>query len=224
MKTIEKVSKPSRREKRARKSPKLKLAYSDMPDTDFSYGDLDNTNLRGARLCGSEFNSTHIEKANFSKTDLYGATFVDCRGTPAKFTDANLECALFSYIDLRGVDFRNTRLDQTTFYHCKMDGANFTNARLIDMKFEGHHDLTKVNFGMVVLLAQAEVKGMEILVWSSVWGGLVIQCNGKVYSSFNGIRISFFFGRYSTELAHRSLINYLEAKWRDFERYVVSCS
>lgn len=75
---------------------------------------LQDVNLRGARLKKARFHGAVLEGADFSRAQL----------RRARFRDADLRNALFERADLRRVDFRQARLDGAVMTEANLRYAN----------------------------------------------------------------------------------------------------
>ncbi|MEG4984944.1 pentapeptide repeat-containing protein [Microcoleus sp. BR0-C5] len=86
----------------------------DLVEADFSYADLQGTNLSGLTLC----------RANFSHAKLGGARFCGANLRGANFTEASTDTEVG-----QGVDFSKTQIQGADFSSSRLYSANFTQAK-----------------------------------------------------------------------------------------------
>ena len=89
--------------------------------------DFSNSDLRGAT-----FYLTNLQNANLSGCDLEGASFFDAKLQGANLSDSNLRDATMDAANLEGTDFTNSVLEgafafNANFKDVKIKGADFTN-------------------------------------------------------------------------------------------------
>lgn len=95
--------------------------------------DLAEANLSRLDLSGWRFDGCDMRSSAFGEARLEGTYWQSCRGPFAKFVRANLAESAFVSCDFNNAIFRGGVLGSATFTGCKLTGADFTEARAIDM-------------------------------------------------------------------------------------------
>jgi len=102
-----------------------KVNLSLLPNSDLSYMNLSDIDMRGAKLCAS-----NLKKTKFKNTILQGAVINSANLSGANLSDAKLNFVNFSGSDLRGVNLRGANLYKTNFDGANLSYADLTNAKI----------------------------------------------------------------------------------------------
>lgn len=102
-----------------------KVNLNALLDSDLSYMNLSDIDMRGAKMCAS-----NLTKTKFKKTVLQGAVINSANLTGANFSDAKLTFVNFSNSDMRGVNLRGANLYKTNFNGANLSYADFTDAKI----------------------------------------------------------------------------------------------
>lgn len=132
--------------------------------------DLSRTNLRKARLQGTQFKRANfdealLERANFDNANLKGASFWGTHLELAQFNEAHLESAHFGRAHLQRAHFWKAHLEgayltsanceRTAFKNAYMAGAYLLGARLKEANLKGS-DLTNAE-----AMSQSQIEGVN---------------------------------------------------------------
>ncbi|WP_139488162.1 pentapeptide repeat-containing protein [Brevibacillus dissolubilis] len=164
----------------------IDLRYTDFTGSDLSESNLHKAVLVGAkcrecRAAGADFSASLIHEADFSHSDLTGASFAYALGEggmadpqeweapgffPVNLSEAKLDDALFANASLRGAVFSKASLRGSSFADADGRGAIFTEANLELAKCWGA-DLEGADFGganlEMVNFAEANLQGVNFV-------------------------------------------------------------
>jgi serine/threonine protein kinase, bacterial len=101
---------------------------------DFAQHNLNQLNLQGADLSGTNFHSALFEKANLQGANLHNSDFGRATLTKANLRDANLSKAYLSHADLEAADLRGADLSNAYLSNANLRGANLCGANLTGAK------------------------------------------------------------------------------------------
>ncbi|CAF3002386.1 unnamed protein product [Rotaria sp. Silwood2] len=127
--------------------------------SDFSYATLTQTQFRQVNLLGATFsfaksedfhgwgclfNSSQLERSNFTQTDLYSLTFINCNITKSIFYQSQVKFISILYSDATNIDFTSATLFKGQFNVSIFKYASFVNADIRGTVFN-YVDLTNAN-------------------------------------------------------------------------------
>lgn len=98
--------------------------------------DLEEVDLAGLDLSRWTFERCNLRHANFSGSMLDGTAWRSCRATLAQFIGADLSDATFVASDFNNCVLRRSTLAAATFERCKLTGADLSEAKALDVRFE----------------------------------------------------------------------------------------
>lgn len=98
--------------------------------------DLGEADLSRLDLGGWTFMRCNVHRTNFSGAMLGGTIWRSCRGAFANFVGADLSDTRFLSSDFNNCVLRRSLLTGAAFNQCKLTGADFTEARAMDLHLE----------------------------------------------------------------------------------------
>lgn len=78
----------------------------------------------------------HLRRADFAGAKLEGTTWRSCRAAFARFIGADLSDATIAASDFNNCVLRRSTLAAATFERCKLTGADLSEARALDVRFD----------------------------------------------------------------------------------------
>jgi uncharacterized protein YjbI with pentapeptide repeats len=140
---------------------KKKVNIRFLLDSDLSYMNLSDIDMRGAKMTAS-----NLKKTLFKNTLLQGAVINSANLSGANLSDAKLIFVNFSGSDLRGANLRGANLYKTNF-----DGANLSYADLTGAKI----DITTNFTNAIMINVIIDINRLNIAITS---GAKIQHMNG----------------------------------------------
>ncbi len=122
-------------------------------DCRFVNCDLSGARISECRFSDCEFGNSNLSAVNFDKSQLIGATFVDCKavgvnwttldwssyrlGQPVSFESCDISFSVFSSLVLQGLCVRDCKAQDVDFSGSDLEGAEFCRTNLQDSRFSG---------------------------------------------------------------------------------------
>ena len=106
----------------------------------FAESELDGTDFGDASLGGALFASAKATGARFERACLDGALFPEATLAGACFAGATAKLSVWTGADLTGADLTGVDAYRATFRHAVLEGADVTNARLVETDLHGVED------------------------------------------------------------------------------------
>lgn len=98
--------------------------------------DLEEADLKGLHLSRWKFERCNMRRADFTGTKLDGTAWRSCRAAFAQFVGADLSDASFVASDFNNCALRRSTLAAAMFDRCKLTGADLSDAKAFDVRFE----------------------------------------------------------------------------------------
>jgi len=115
----------------------LDISNSQLAVSDFSHGNMENTNFSKSILTVSTFFNSELSGADFTLSQLNRVDFENTNLDNLDFVRARLYRANFSKVILTNVNFTRARLEETNLASTMISTANFDDARLLETNFRG---------------------------------------------------------------------------------------
>ena len=170
----------------------LNVSQADLSGADLAMGLLTQANLRGAKLVGTELYRAHLEGAQLDGADLTGASLVKVELDEASLQGTILDGADLGSTDLWAVDarsarFRGAKLDGASLIDVRLEGADLTNASVLETSLKAVLDESTIVQGLSgtvfgpALINQAgvrqEINGQDLQQWLNSRGAKVRVLN-----------------------------------------------
>ena len=102
----------------------------------WSWSNLQNTHLTGARLRGAILWEAKLQNANLSGVEMQGAHLWQAQLQGANLAWVQLQDADLSRAQLQGADLSNARLQGAKFWEAQLQGANLSGAQMQGLDLE----------------------------------------------------------------------------------------
>ena len=133
----------------------INYANVDLSGASLTNTNITNTNFSSGSLNNANMNSATITNSNMTSTDLSGATMRNATITGTDFTSANLRRTDLSGANVRNSIFNSAELSGSTLIHLDASGASFINANLSGANLS-NADFTNAN------MTNANIDGADI--------------------------------------------------------------
>ncbi|QND49822.1 pentapeptide repeat-containing protein [Rhizobium lusitanum] len=137
------------------------LSETHFDSTDLSDANLTSANLEKATLVRAWLKNARAEGANFAKIEAYRSDFSNAVANGASFANAELQRAEFSGAQLANADFQKAELGRTDFDKAVLTGVNFSFANLSRATLSGATIQGPVTFGGAFLYL-TRIEGIDL--------------------------------------------------------------
>lgn len=115
---------------------RARRANVNFSNLDFSYRDLRNVSFMGMNLTQSSFAGSRLAGCRFDRADLTEVSFVRAQAHRAWFAEATMSFANCDHAGFADTSFVRARLDHAQLMHTDFNGANLSDAVLLNARTE----------------------------------------------------------------------------------------
>lgn len=149
------------------------LSETHFDSTDLSDANLTGANLEKATLVRAWLKNARAEGANFARIEAYRSDFSNAVANGASFSNAELQRAEFSGAQLANADFQKAELGRADFNKAVLTGVNFSFANLSRATLNGATIQGPVTFGGAFMYL-TRIEGVDL---SAATGLMQTQVN-----------------------------------------------
>lgn len=146
---------------RAANLDQFDLSGMDLSGTDFSDASLFETKLNNANLSNVDFYNADVSNAMLIESNLEHSDLIN-----ADFSNANLTKAILTRTNLTSVDLSSANLQEALLDSVRLDGADLSSAILTNAVFKGNISFDhETDFGNKANWWDATIENKELLKW-----------------------------------------------------------